>query len=332
MTRARKTLVCVETTPYYHCFGRCVRRAFLCGKDTYSGRSYEHRRAWIQERLAQLTRVFAIDLCAYALMSNHYHLVLRLKPERCDAWSDIEVVERWMQLFAGTPLMRRYAKGEQLSQDEQATAREIVGQWRRRLSDLSWFMRCLNEHIARRANAEDGCTGHFWEARFRSQALLDDIALLRGMVYVDLNPIRASLASTIEDSHYTAARQRFEALIQGGKKQEGDSDLPILAPFFSDEPQEGEPPLPFRATDYLELLDTTSRCCVQGKRGFVSGSKPRLIERLGIDAHAWLHCMVTVRGPRHRALGSPGALRQFAATLSLKWVHGISQSAAMYPT
>ena len=77
MTRARATLVSIEDTPYYHCIGGCVRRAFLCGFDTESNRSFERRRVWIQERLALLADIFAIDVCAYAVLSNHYHLDLK---------------------------------------------------------------------------------------------------------------------------------------------------------------------------------------------------------------------------------------------------------------
>jgi REP element-mobilizing transposase RayT len=86
MTRARRELIALDSTPYYHCISRCVRRAFLCGEDSLTGNNYEHRKVWVTDRLTELTEVFAIDICAYAVMSNHYHLVLRVDRERAVAW------------------------------------------------------------------------------------------------------------------------------------------------------------------------------------------------------------------------------------------------------
>ena len=99
MPRARKHLVCVADTPYYHVTSRCVRRAFLCGVDRYSGRSYEHRRAWVEDRIRILSSIFSVSIYAYAVMSNHYHLVVRLNPEEASTWSDSEVLDRWTALF-----------------------------------------------------------------------------------------------------------------------------------------------------------------------------------------------------------------------------------------
>ena len=91
MTQPRKNIVSISDTPYYHCIGRCVRRAFLCGTDEFSGKSFEHRRQWIVDRVNHLANAFSIEICAYAVMSNHYHLVLRLSPERSKKWSQEEV-------------------------------------------------------------------------------------------------------------------------------------------------------------------------------------------------------------------------------------------------
>ncbi|MEW8279996.1 MAG: transposase [Candidatus Thiodiazotropha sp.] len=92
MPKPRKALVLLEETPYYHCVSRCVRRAFLCGVDSQTGNNYEHRRQWIVDRLKQLAGLFAIDICAYAIMSNHYHVILHVDTERAAEWSEQEVI------------------------------------------------------------------------------------------------------------------------------------------------------------------------------------------------------------------------------------------------
>src|SRR5579862_5572062 len=177
MPRPRHTLIDIHATPYYHCISRCVRRAFLCGQDRRTGRGFDHRKAWLLDQLAELSAIFAVDLCAYAILSNHYHLVVHLDHARAAAWSDAEVAARYGRLFAPTVAARMTLPP--------AHAAAWITCWRARLADLSWFMRCLNEAIARRANAEDACTGRFWEGRFRSQALLDAAGLVTCMAYVD---------------------------------------------------------------------------------------------------------------------------------------------------
>ena len=149
MTRPRKALISLANTPYYHITSRCVRRAFLCGEDQYSGKSYEHRRQWIVDRVRLLSSVFAIDVCAYAILENHYHAVLRADPGRAQGWDRGEVVRRWRLLFSGGALVERYVEGD-ATQAERDKVGELAEQWRARLSDISWFMRCLNESIAAR--------------------------------------------------------------------------------------------------------------------------------------------------------------------------------------
>ena len=174
MPKPRKALVSLDDTPYYHCMSRCVRRAFLCGTDAVSGNCYEHRRQFIEDKLLTLSETFAIDICSYAIMSNHYHVVVYVDREQATAWTAKEVVGRWHRLFKGTPLTQRLARNDVLGTAELEAVNHAVSLWRQRLMDISWFFRIINESIARQANAEDHCTGRFWEGRFKSDALLEE--------------------------------------------------------------------------------------------------------------------------------------------------------------
>ncbi|MGD0101459.1 MAG: alpha-amylase family glycosyl hydrolase [Acidobacteriota bacterium] len=196
----------------YHCFSRCVRRAFLYGFDPLTRRDFSHRKAWLVDRLRYLAAIFAIDVCAYAVMDNHYHTVLRTRPDIAAGWSDREVAVRWLTLF---PRHRQRNGVPMLPVEEEICTLEHcperVAQLRRRLCSLSWFMAKLNEFIARAANKEDAVKGRFWESRFKCQALLDHAAIAACMVYVDLNPIRAGTAATPEESDFTSIQERIRA-------------------------------------------------------------------------------------------------------------------------
>ncbi len=193
----------------YHCISRCVRRAFLCGVDAVSGKSFEHRRQWIQDRMRWLAAIFGIDVLAFAVMSNHLHIVLRNRPDVIAGWSDDEVARRWWRLFP----LRRESDGSPAEPEDHELQMLVarVETLRSRLADVSWFMRCLSEGIARRANREDDCTGRFWEGRYKCQPLLDEAAIVACMAYVDLNPVRAGIAVTPETSTFTSAYERIHA-------------------------------------------------------------------------------------------------------------------------
>jgi hypothetical protein len=114
------------------------------------------------------------------VISNHYHLVVYVDQARSRELSREQVVERWTQLFRAPLVVERWCNGK-AAQAERVMAELIIDKWRKRLCDLSWFMKCLNEHLARRANAEDNWDGRFWQGRFRSQSLLDEAGLLTAM-------------------------------------------------------------------------------------------------------------------------------------------------------
>ena len=346
MPYSRHAQVSTETTSYYHCVSRCVRRAFLCGWDRLTGRSYEHRKQWIVERLRLLGEVFCIDVCAYAVMANHHHLVVRLNPEQAGGLSDEDVLERWSRLFGLPVLVERYRQGVSASDVEAETAREWIATYRERLTDLSWFMRCLNEPIARWANAEDGVTGRFWEGRFKSQALLDEAALLTCMSYIDLNPVRAAIAETPEASDYTSIQARIrawgEAAGEGGQPSAADNDevgptedepsgTPELLPFRGPE-REGAPDhLPFAFADYLELVDWAGRAVRDDKRGSIAADAPPILARLGIDSEAYPDRMCRQRQPFIRAIGRAERLREAATALGQRFIKGISEANILFP-
>ncbi len=338
MTTPRSKQIDLSVTPYYHVVSRCVRRAFLCGSDKLTRRSFDHRRGWLVERFRQLAGVFAIDVAAFACMSNHYHLILRVDRERAKEWTDDEVVRRWGSLCGGGAAYR-YRQQQALSEADKIEIAVKTPTWRERLHDISWFMRLLNEFIARRANLEDGCKGRFWEGRFKSQALLDERALFAAMAYVDLNPIRATLAETLVDSNYTSVQERVvshakihspRSAIAKRSLPYDDELLPALVPFSDQVVRRiGHPrkavPLPCTFDSYLALAEWTGRQLRKNKRGAIPQGAKSILFELGIDQEDWLH---TVRNIRHGfsfAVGGLSSLTKWRDQLGQQWVKGLGR-------
>ena len=304
MTMARKLLVDVGVTRYYHCISRCVRRAFLCGE------GFEHRKQWIEDRLELLAECFAVSVCGFAVMDNHLHVLARLDPNDAKDWSDEEVVRRWVTVYP--PKMK---DGSAVDITEAWIAHQMkdekrVAQFRERLSSLGWFMKALKEPLARIANKEDDCKGTFWESRYKSIAILDDEALLATCAYIDLNPVAAGIAAAPETSKHTSVRRRVQhakskgkvdALKEAGRgsvaasRAVGDLEEDLwLCPLDdrrervgSNAKQRREGMLPgFSLGSYLLLVDYTSRLCRQGKAR-VSRDVAGILERLGTNADVW---------------------------------------------
>lgn len=350
MTMARAELVDPETPGTYHCVSRCVRRAFLCGWDAYSSKDYEHRRQWVRDRLEELARSFAVDVLAYAVMNTHGHEVLRNRPDLAAAWEDEEVAIRWLRIFP----KRSPIDGTPLAEPEESDIQAIIHNSRRveelrgRLSDISWFMRALNEWIARRANREDGCKGRFWEGRFKCQRLLDESAILTCMCYVDLNPVRAQMATSLEDSLFTSAYDRImahranEAPSASDERPAGSArSLVAAAPGTGSSPQPGTGAETHRAdwlvsldgadapfgpqlgeTEYLWLVDWTGRQLREDKPGVIDPRVRPILEGLGLDPGQWAQ---TVRGYRKlfwQAAGNRASLQSFASRLGRRWLKG----------
>jgi putative transposase len=354
----------------FHCFSRCVRRAFLYGFDPLTRRDYSHRKACLLERLRFLAAVFAVEVCAYAILANHYHLVVRVRPDLATLWTDLEVAIRWLKLFP----RHRDASGAPIAPTEVeiralADQPERIALLRKRLCSLSWFMGRLNEFIARAANKEDEVKGRFWESRFKCQALLDEAAICSCMVYVDLNLIRAGLAETPEASDFTSIQERIRAWQRDGMSGVStayQADPEVLQPAASGEDMPmpdiaagiavpAPMPDPFDGTDvsaswlcpikshpqrrgilqmteaeYIDLIDRSGRVMRSDKRGVIDAELAPILLRIGANPAAWPDTITYFSSRFRLAAGLLVSLRNFADQLGRRRLIGIAAARAAF--
>jgi REP element-mobilizing transposase RayT len=291
--------------------------------------------------MKSLATIFAVDVCAFAVMDNHYHNILRTRPDIATSWSDREVAARWLELCPRKPQSKKKPAPPLENQIAALLASpHRIAQLRQRLCSLSWFMGRLNEFIARAANAEDKVKGRFWESRFKCQPLLDDAALLACMAYVDLNPIRAGLAATPEDSLFTSIQERIRAWQQANL-------LPVSAQPASAIPSESNPQvdswlcpitsgsrrrglLEISAAQYFNLIDQSGRALRQGKRGSISPKLAPILSRLGANPESWINLITHFGTIFHLAAGSQAKLRDFAEKIGVRWLSGVSAAGTAF--
>ena len=292
-----------------HVINRTVRRCFLLGDDQLTGKNYDHRKVWIEELLQQFAANFGIELLCYSILSNHSHQILRSRPDVVETWDDTEVARRWLMICPRRKTNNEPAIPSEAELNSIRANPEKLAEIRRRLSDVSWWMRLLNQRIAQRANREEGATGHFWQDRFRCTRLCDEESLLACAAYVELNPIRAGICERIEDSDFTSVQRRIEQAQadqklgecedQAGASRRRDSFLANLT-LGGCETSIG--PVPARSAnrcsdkgfldleleEYLKLLDWTARQVVTGSRNSTPPSTPGILQRLGLECESWL--------------------------------------------
>jgi REP element-mobilizing transposase RayT len=366
MVIARRDLILEDKVSCYHVITRVVRKARLLGTDLLTGKNYDHRKIWFKNRLTFLAKQFSIEVCDYSLMESHTHLLIRNRPDLVQEWSAQDVALRWWRLFPkrfdhfGNPAEPKDEELDQVLFDpETGNPEGRLKLLRKRLASISWFMRCLNEYIARRANREDKCTGRFWEGRFKSIELLDQGAVLACMAYIDLNPIHAGLAQTPEESNFTSAQDRIVTRISKKKlaklrsvfhqankagntekpqnldgimaglelEQKRDSWLSPMYKMASDKPVVGYGSfLNMDVTDYLEILDWTGKQNRADKPGVIPGHLEPLLTRMDIEVSVWLETVTQFNNWFHRVAGR---LENFAAAARVRgkrWLAGKSSA------
>jgi hypothetical protein len=312
MTRPRSEIVLEGAQGAYHCVQRCVRRAFLCGVDQYTGRSFEHRKDWIETRIHLVGECFAVAIDAYAIMSNHLHLVLRIEPGVAACWSGDDIAQRWVRLF---PPSDDTDQANDLKRQRLLADPCRLETIRGRLTSLSWLMRCLVEPIARRANREDSCKGRFWEGRYKCQALCGTQALLAAMAYVDLNPIRAGIADRLECSAHTSVYARITGL-----RTQPDLATQPLRPVAGGLCHVA----PLSTAEYLQILEWTGRALAPGKRGRIAHDTPAILSVIDRDPGRWAQRVGGFGSGWVRAAGSANDLILLAERLGQRWLKGIA--------
>jgi hypothetical protein len=317
MTQARSHLIPAGSSGTYHCVQRCVRRAFLCGIDHYTQQNFEHRKVWVEQRIALIGECFAVAVYAYAVMSNHLHLVLHVEPAATAHWSDEELAVRWVRLF---PPREDSDQARTFKQNRLISDPSRLAQCRSRLGSLSWLMKCLAEPIARQSNAEDSCKGRFWEGRFKSQVLCDDKAVLAAMAYVDLNPIRAGMATSLLKSDHTSIQQRVKAV----KK----SSIPLkeaLAPLHGTLIA----CLPIDLIHYIELVEWTGKQVRSDKRGSIPKHAVSVLNQLHTNENRWTTQVKGIGSRYWRVVGDVNDMLQLAKRLKQKWLKGLGTAMAL---
>ena len=310
MTQPRRQLVDATQAQFFHLINRCVRRSWLCGYDSYSKKEFDHRKAWLKTRILELGDIFATGIYAFAVMSNHVHVVLHMHPGSANAWSSDEVARRWVRLYpASTP---------ELCKQKVATIvenPELICTYRIRLADVSWLMKCLSEPIARRANAEDKVTGRFWEGRFKSQLLLSERSILAAMTYVDLNPVRADIATSVGTSDNTGVQMRHKQI-----RQNEAVASQVLAPLAG---VKSANVTPMTEAEYIDLVDFTGREWHLGKRGIIAADEPPALRKLGLDKDHWTMKVKGFGSAYWRVVGGLEELLEKAKELKQRTLFGI---------
>jgi REP element-mobilizing transposase RayT len=367
----RKLVVAPEKVAAYHCVKRCVRGALLCGRDPVTGRSLEHRRKWIRGRMESLAGECGVDVLCFAIMGNHLHVVIRTRPDVVAGWCDDEVVRRWWAILParrGPDGSAARPTAEDLKPMSTPARVKLI---RRRLSDVSWFLRLLSEPIARWANKEDGCTGRFWEGRFKCQPLLDAAALVACCSYVDLNPVRAGIAKSPEASEFTSIHERIHA---AERRLEVAAVAPLAAPaprsgrteqaaprtatrmprdgWLSPIPLEGPGSgkdavrrssrpsrrasddgfLPMNQAEYIRLIGWTARQLRREAPQLPPADLQKVFDRLPLPPATWLETVRDFGRLFGRFAGGPESLAAEAKRRGQNWLGGIAVSRRLFGT
>jgi len=327
MTIARRDIVDNETAGFYHCTNRCVRRTFLCGIDELTGKDYSHRKDWLEQRMLSLCDIFSVEIYAYAVLDNHYHIVLYLDPMLPLTWSDEDIAERWLNAYPGRLEEPQFAQQRELKKQAIMGDKSKLKSYRKRLGSLSWFMGRLNEPLAKRSNQEDFCTGSFWQGRYSAQALLDEGAIFSCMAYVDLNPVRARMTDKLETSLNTSIKRRLATL----ETLESDARPSHLKENITsiNRPRHSKK-LSMTVNEYINLVEWTGQSIVYPNKAALPPTISTSLHRLNLQQTHWLKQIEHFEKHYCHVVGPVEQIRNKAKQIKRRCLKGISAARLLY--
>ena len=253
-----------------------------------------------------------------------YHIVCYLDPLAPQQWSDEQVAERWLQAYPGRLNRPEFAQQRELKKQAIMVDKEKLIKYRKRLGSLSWFMGRLNEPLAKQSNNEDFCTGRFWEGRYSSQALLDEAAVFSAMAYVDINPVRAKITQKLEESNNTSIMRRIEN--QQSNENRANIDEPITPVAGLANTTQLTMPL----GDYIQLVEWTGQAIVHPAKASIPVHITPILKRLNLQQNHWLKQIENYNQNYCHVVGSIKKIREKAAQLKLRCLHGIAAARNIY--
>lgn len=212
----RKELVASGQVSVFHTVNHCLPTAQLAGSERKTGRSLEHRREFLMERIRLQSTLLSVEVLAFAVEPQRLQLVLRTRPDLVKQLSDTEIARRYL-----SAIPPKHGFDQELETPSAGEIRAVINnrtlfaRARNRLSDLSWFISQLAESIARNANRESGLTGKFWEGRFNCRPILDPTGLALAATHCDLAPVVAGAAQSPASLKGTSLALRLQAARSG---------------------------------------------------------------------------------------------------------------------
>ena len=321
----------------YHCGSRCVRRGWLMGDDPLTGKNHNRRRRWALLRLSLMCQAFSIDLLFFAILANHFHVVLRTMPRLAKRWPDREVARRWLMVFPGKRTEDPLGV-EPADEDIGRLARnkDEIKKIRRRLSDISWWHRAFKEPLSRLANAEDGCSGAFWESRVWCRLVEGREGLFAVGLYNDLNLLRAGQCADPWATPYCSIGMRV--LAEKIVKEGGADPAPWLAQFTLSECQTGlmGSSTGLRASDlgcldmtldaYLKILRWAADESAKPRSGGMPQDLGRLARSQGLNPEKLSELIAMMPKIFPRMIGRAGQLRARAKEDDRHWFQGVGRA------